>query len=68
MTYTVTFTQYWQYEVEAKTTEEAQDLAYEHFKRDMYRPIAITTYDEVEVDPDWDEEDAEDYIEENDLD
>lgn len=56
MKYTVTFTQYWCYDVEAKTTEEAQDLAREHFLRDMYRPIAITSYDEVEVDPDYDEE------------
>jgi hypothetical protein len=59
MTYTVTFTQYWTYDVEARTTEEAEEKAYEHFLRDMYRPIAITTYDDVEVDPDYDEEDED---------
>ena len=67
MLYNVTFTQYWEYEVEAKTTEEAQDLAYEMFKRDMYYPVAHTSYDEVEVSPDVDEEDAEDYSEEEDY-
>lgn len=60
MKYTVTFTQYWSYDVEAKTTEEAEGLAYDKFKADMYRPIAHTDYDEVEVDPDYDEEDEED--------
>lgn len=59
MTYTVTFTQYRTYDVEACTTEEAEEKAYEHFLRDMCRPIAITTYDDVEVDPDYDEEDED---------
>ena len=57
MEYSVTFTQYWDYVVEAKTTEEAIDKAHEHFLADMRRPVAITSYDDVEVDPDWDEED-----------
>ena len=60
MNYTVTFCQYWNYDVEAKTTQEAESLAHEMFLRDMYRPIAHTFYDEVEVDPDYDEEDVED--------
>jgi hypothetical protein len=67
MKYTVTFTQYWTYDVEAKTTQEAESLAHEIFLRDMYRPVAITSYDEVEVDPDVDEEDADGYEEEKDY-
>ncbi len=59
MRYTVTFTQYWTYDVEAKTTEEAEDLARERFEAAMRRPIAHTSYDEVDVDPDYDEEEDE---------
>ena len=57
MQYTVTFTQEWSNDVDAKTTEEAEDLAYKKFEADMRRPIAHTGYDAVEVDPDYDEED-----------
>ena len=60
MKYTVTFTQYWSYDVDAKTAKEAEDLAYEKFKADMSYPVANTVYDDVEVDPDCDEEDSED--------
>lgn len=55
MKYTVTFTQHWSYEVEAKTTEEAENIAYEKFSADMHYPCAYTFYDEVEFDPDMDE-------------
>lgn len=60
MKYTVTFTKYYMYEVDAKTVGEAEDCAYEHFVSEMRRPIACTDYDEVEVDPDEDEEDEND--------
>lgn len=39
MKYTVTFTQHWSYEVEAKTTEEAENIAYEKFSADMHYPF-----------------------------
>lgn len=55
MSYVVTFTKYYMYEVDARTAEEAKDRAYEHFVSEMRRPIASTSYDEVEVDPDEDE-------------
>lgn len=55
----VIFTQYYEYEVEVSdelydedieaAEEEAIDLAKERFKREMYRPIARTTYDDVEI-------------------
>lgn len=56
MKYTVTFIQHWSYEVEAKTTEEAETVAYEKFSADMHYPVAYTCYDEVEFDPDMDED------------
>lgn len=55
----VTFTQYYEYEVEVSdelydddieaAEEEAIDYAREVFEREMLRPIARTSYDEVEI-------------------
>lgn len=47
--YTVSFAQWHEYEVEADNPDEAIDKAQEDFIHDMYRPIAITSYDEVMV-------------------
>lgn len=52
MTYTVTFTQYHTYEVEAEDDCEAENKAYERFRNDMCNPVAHTWYDEVEVECD----------------
>ena len=49
MRFVVTFTQYSDYTVEAKTESEAIDEAYKLFKRDAYYPAARTFYDEVDV-------------------
>lgn len=59
MQYTVTFTQCWSYDVDAKTMEEAEDLAYKKFEAEMLRPVAHTGYDEVEIDPEYDEDDLD---------
>ncbi len=47
--YNVIVTQYHEYEVEADDEYEAESLGIEEFRKDMYRPIAKTWYDEVEV-------------------
>lgn len=60
MKYTVTFTQYYEFEVEAKTVEEAEEKGEERFRDLMLRPIARTDYDECEVDPDYDDDSYED--------
>lgn len=64
MIYTVTFTQYYEFEVEAKTVEEAEEKGEERFRDLMLRPIARTDYDECEIDPyeddDCDEDEQED--------
>ena len=49
MRFVVTFTQYSDYEVEAKTESEAIDEAYKLFRRDACYPVANTHYDEVDV-------------------
>ena len=49
MQYVVTFTQYSNYDVEAKTESEAIDEAYKLFNREAYYPVAHTHYDEVDV-------------------
>lgn len=51
MLYKVTFIQYYDYEVEAETDDEAEDIAFEDFEAAMRDPIARVYYDEVEVDP-----------------
>lgn len=53
-TYTVTFTQYHAYEVDAEDEKDAENKAYREFRNDMYSPIANPFYDEVEIE--WDEE------------
>lgn len=55
--YTVTFTQYHTYEVEAEDEWEARDKAHREFESDMCSPIANPSYDEVEVE--CNEEDEE---------
>lgn len=48
--YNVRFTQFWEYiEIEAEDEHEAVEIAEKEFKADMYRPIAHTDYEEVEV-------------------
>ena len=47
--YTVTFTQYYTYEVEAESEDIAENEAYEEFKSDMRCPVADTCYDEIEI-------------------
>jgi hypothetical protein len=48
-TYTVTFIQYYEYEIDAHDEDTAFDKAYEKFKSEMYRPIARTGYDDVDI-------------------
>lgn len=48
-TYTVSFAQWFPYEVEADSPDEAIEKAYEEFNEDMRRPIANTECDEVIV-------------------
>ena len=48
--YIVTFTQNYVYDVYANGETEAENKAYELFRREMQRPIANTHYDEVSVD------------------
>ena len=57
MVYNVTFTKYYEYEVEAETEREAEDEARRQFVSDMMRPVADTSYDEVEVESEDDEDD-----------
>ena len=47
--YTVTFTLYYTYEVEADNEDEAFDNAYEEFCSDMRYPVASTSYDFVHI-------------------
>ena len=49
MLYTVTFTQYHTYDVDANSEDEAYRNAYNEFLHDMRTPIANTTYDDVEI-------------------
>jgi len=50
MLYTVTFTKYYEYEVEAKDEDKAIEIAERNFVHDMCGPIADTTYVDVDVD------------------
>lgn len=56
--YTVTFTQYHTYEVEAKDEDEAEDKAYKEFQSDMRRSAGSAFYDDVEVECNEDDEDG----------
>ncbi|MBQ2175325.1 MAG: hypothetical protein II453_09760 [Alphaproteobacteria bacterium] len=49
MKFEVTFTQYYTYEVEAESEDEAVDIAHMEFVSDMRSPVANTAYDDVEV-------------------
>lgn len=49
MLYTVTFTQYHTYDVDANSEDEAFRGAYNEFLYDMRTPIANTVYDDVEI-------------------
>ena len=49
MNYTVTFTKYYSYDVDATSESEAEDKAYEQFRSDMCSRVASTWYDEVEI-------------------
>lgn len=61
--YTVTFTQYHTYEVEAEDEWEARDKAQREFESDMYSLIANPYYDEIEVQCDEEDEEDEEYTE-----
>ena len=56
MTYKVTFVQYHTYTVDAKDDDEAENIAYKEFERDMYYPAANTWYDDVEIECEEDED------------
>lgn len=56
MKYTVIFTQYHHYEVDADNENKAYNRAYNEFIADMKSPIANTNYDEVDI---YSEEDDE---------
>ena len=47
--YTVTFTQYHTYKVEAENEWEARDKAHREFESDICRLIANPSYDKVEI-------------------
>ena len=47
--YTVTFTQYWSYEVAAHNEDDAFNEADELFERDMRYPVASLWYDEWNI-------------------
>lgn len=47
--YTVTFVQYYTYEVEAENEHEAENEAYKEFESDMCCPVANTFYDDIEI-------------------
>ena len=74
MLYKVTFVQLNEYEVEAKSEEEAEDKAYEEFSRDMHRAVAHTDYDYAEVEEigeddaekDWEDDEEDDEYERDD--
>lgn len=48
-TFTVRFAQWYEYEVEAASPDEAVNQAYKEFDRDVRTPIANTIIDETEV-------------------
>ena len=60
MKYRVVFTQYYEYEVEAKNDSEAHDKAHQEFAAEMRHPVANTVYDEMEIERLDDEEDYDD--------
>lgn len=49
MKYRVTFTCYYEYEVEAEDENEAEDIGYDEFRSEMARPIACTHYDDIDI-------------------
>lgn len=52
MKYTVMFTKYYEYEVDAESRNEAKKEAIRCFENDMYSPITDTSYDDIEVEED----------------
>ena len=58
MKYTVRFEQYYTYEVEASSEDEAFDKAHKEFVSEMCYPVANTLYDSWDIEcEDEDEED-----------
>ena len=47
--YTVTFTQYYTYKVEANDEDEALDNAHKEFVSEMRYPVTNTLYDSVDI-------------------
>lgn len=60
MTCRITFTQYYEYEVEANNEDEAFDKAYELYHAEMVSPIAKTHYDEYDIEILHDDDDDDD--------
>ena len=59
--YHVTFSKYYDYDVEAYNEDDAHDKAYEMYASEMRSPIADTTYDEMDIECEDIEEDEEEY-------
>lgn len=57
--YWVTFTQNYEYKVEADSESEAEEKAYELFESEMRYPVANIDYDEIEIRENEDEEGEE---------
>ena len=57
--YCVTFTCYYNYDVQAEDEDDAIDKAYRKYEACKRRPIADTCYDEVDVELTDDEDDDE---------
>ena len=58
--YLVTFTRYYEYYVYADNARDAEESAYEKFRERCLKPVANTSFDEVEIeclDGDDEEED-----------
>ncbi len=57
MKYRVTFTQCYDYDIEAEDEDEAVSTAEREFRTDMLMPVARTVYDYVDVEEQEDSED-----------
>lgn len=58
-TYEVTFTRYYTYTVTAEDEDEAIDKAEKEFSQDNHSAVAVTWYDESEVECQDDEDEEE---------
>ena len=58
--YLVTFTRCYEYYVTADNAMDAEEIAYEKFRERCLRPVANTSYDEVEIECLEEEDEEED--------